>query len=72
MWPEGYKHRQRMRSRGSSDLAAWSGQRGPNYSDFVIYGNMVLLCQGDTPADSVETCHELITAMNPDSTDSSG
>ena len=71
MWPVGYKNRQRMRSGGSSDLAAWSGQRGPNYGDFVIYGNVVLLCQGDTPIQSVETCHELIAAMNPDS-ESSG
>jgi hypothetical protein len=62
-WTEGYKDRQRMRSGGTADLAAWSGQRGPNYADFIIYGNMVLLCQGDDPEQSIETCHELIAAM---------
>ena len=63
-WPEGYKDRQRMRSGGTADLSAWSGQRGPNYADFVIYGNVVLLCQGDEPLDSIRVCHELITALN--------
>ena len=67
IWPEGYKNRQRMRSGGTADLAAWSGQRGPNYGDFVIYGNMVLLCQGDTPDDSISTCYELIDAVVGDS-----
>jgi hypothetical protein len=63
MWPEGYKDRQRMRSGGTADLAAWSGQRGPNYADFVIVGNMILLCQGDVPKESIETCYELIDAI---------
>ncbi|MBN4064965.1 hypothetical protein JYU04_04435 [Dehalococcoides mccartyi] len=62
-WPVGNKDRQRMRSGGSSDLSAWSGKRGPNYADFVIYGNMVLLCQGDEPEISIETCYELIDAL---------
>ncbi|HIF72313.1 MAG TPA: hypothetical protein EYQ61_07155 [Dehalococcoidia bacterium] len=62
-WTVGYKDRQRMRSGGTADLAAWSGQRGPNYADFVIYGNMVLLCQGDEPLDSIKLCHKLITAV---------
>ncbi|MBT3996018.1 MAG: hypothetical protein HOF01_09475 [Chloroflexi bacterium] len=66
-WPEGYKDRQRMRSGGSSDLAAWSGQRGPNYADFVVYGNMILLCQGDEPDQSINTCYELINAVVGDS-----
>lgn len=62
-WVVGIKDRQRMRSGGTADLAAWSGQRGPNYADFVIYGNMILLCQGDEPTDSLETCYELIGAV---------
>ncbi len=71
-WSVGYKDRQRMRSGGTADLAAWSGQRGPNYADFVIFGNMVLLCQGDEPEQSIKLCHELITALNGDTGDSSG
>jgi hypothetical protein len=66
-WAEGIKDRQRMRSGGTADLAAWSGQRGPNYADFVIYGNMILLCQGDQPAESIETCYELIEAIEANS-----
>ncbi|MBP38655.1 MAG: hypothetical protein CL726_04990 [Chloroflexi bacterium] len=66
MWSEGYKDRQRMRSGGTADLAAWSGQRGPNYADFVIFGNMVLLCQGDDPEQSLGTCYELIDAIRGD------
>lgn len=62
-WTEGIKDRQRMRSGGTADLAAWSGRRGPNYADFVVYGNVILLCQGDTPQESLETCHELIAAI---------
>jgi hypothetical protein len=62
-WAVGYKDRQRMVSGGTADLAAWSGKRGPNYADFVIYGNIVLLCQGDEPDDSVKLCHQLITAL---------
>lgn len=62
-WTVGYKDRQRMRSGGTADLAAWSGQRGPNYADFVVFGNVILLCQGDEPEQSIETCYELITAM---------
>jgi hypothetical protein len=70
-WAEGYKDRQRMRSGGSSDLAAWSGQRGPNYADFMVYGNMILLCQGDEPDQSINTCYELINAVvgDPDASD---
>jgi hypothetical protein len=69
-WSVGYKDRQRMRSGGTADLAAWSGKRGPNYADFVIYGNMVLLCQGDEPLDSIKLCHELISALTAGDEDS--
>ncbi|NQW21065.1 MAG: hypothetical protein HQ477_10170 [Chloroflexi bacterium] len=53
-----------MRSGGSSDLAAWSGHRSPNYADFVIFGNVILLCQGDEPEQSINTCYELINAVS--------
>lgn len=62
-WTEGAKDRYRLRSGGSADLAAWSGQRMPNYADFVVFGNIILLCQGDEPEQSVETCHKLIADM---------
>ena len=71
-WPVGYKDRQRLRSGGTADLAAWSGQRGPNYADFVIFGNMVLLCQGDDPEQSIALCHELIAALVGDPDASGG
>ena len=62
-WVVGVKDRIRLSSGGTADLAAWSGKRRPNYADFVIFGNMVLLCQGDEPEQSVVLCHELITAL---------
>jgi len=63
-WIVGVKDRIRLVSGGSADLAAWSGSRTPNYADFVIYANMVLLCQGDEPDESLTLCHELIELLN--------
>ena len=63
-WREGVKDRSRMSGGGSSDLAAWSEQRRPNYADYVIFGNMILLCQGDESIQSVEVCHELIASLS--------
>ena len=62
-WLEGLKDRTRLSSGGTADLAAWSGQRRPNYADFVIFGNIVLLCQGDDPPQSIQVCHELIASL---------
>ena len=62
-WLEGLKDRTRLSSGGTAALAAWSGQRRPNYADFVIFGNIVLLCQGDDSSQSVQVCHELIAAL---------
>ena len=62
-WKEGVKNRSRMASGGAADLAAWSGKRKPNYGDFVIFGNMILLCQGDEPQQSVAVCYELIESI---------
>ena len=62
-WKEGVKNRSRMASGGAADLAAWSGKRKPNYGDFVIFGNMILLCQGDEPQQSVAICYELIESI---------
>ena len=62
-WKEGVKNRSRMASGGAADLAAWSGKRKPNYGDFVIFGNMILLCQGDDPHQSVAVCYELIESI---------
>ena len=65
-WKEGVKNRSRMASGGAADLAAWSGKRKPNYGDFVIFGNMILLCQGDEPEQSVAVCYELIESIRND------
>ena len=62
-WKEGVKNRSRMASGGAADLAAWSGKRKPNYGDFVIFGNMILLCQGDDPQQSIDVCYELIESI---------
>ena len=63
-WAVGAKDRIRLASGGTADLAAWSGSRIPNYADFVIFANMILLCQGDEPGQSLDVCHILISALD--------
>ena len=62
-WPVGYKDRQRMRSGGSADLAAWSGSVQTKYGDYVIFGNMVLLCEGTESDEALARCSALIDAL---------
>ena len=57
------RNRSRMASVVAADFAAWSGKRIPIYVDFVIFGNMILLCQGDDPQQSLAVCYELIESI---------
>ena len=34
------------------------------YGDFVIYGNVVILCEGDDSGQSLERCEALVTALH--------
>jgi hypothetical protein len=33
------------------------------YGDFVVYGNLVLMCEGRDPATSLDTCFELVRLL---------
>ena len=47
-------------SSGTADLAAWSGKVGPKYGDYVVVGNMVLLCEGTDSATAMDRCNALL------------
>ena len=53
-WSEGREDRIRMRGLGT---------RRPNYADYVIFGNVIMLCQGDAPEQSTATCNYVIKAL---------
>ena len=38
---------------------------GPKYGDYVIFANMVMLCEGTTSDHSFERCESLIDALRP-------
>lgn len=52
---------------GSNDRRKCVGGINANcvakYGDFVVYGNLVLLCEGRDSATSIETCYELIALL---------
>lgn len=56
-WPEGLTERRR--------IVGGSGRGGsfPRYSDYVILGNLVALCQGRNPEHSQERCDDLVNAL---------
>ncbi|MCH8223534.1 MAG: hypothetical protein IH868_09015, partial [Chloroflexi bacterium] len=58
-WPVGLKDRKKLASGGTADLAAWSGKLQTKYGDFVVLGNMVLLCEGTNSEEALERCDAL-------------
>ncbi len=36
----------------------------PKYKDFVTYGNVIVLCQGNEPDDSIRNCSKLISLLD--------
>ena len=56
-WQEGLSERTWYRVSG-----LWA-EFAPKYMDYVIYGNMILLCEGLEPASSVGRCGALIDAV---------
>lgn len=59
-WNEGVKDR---RFYFAAPLSHGSGSVQPKYGGYVIYGNMVLLCEGANPEHSQDRCEALISAM---------
>ena len=38
----------------------------PKYNEFFVFGNLVILCQGENEEESRNHCVDLITILNPD------
>jgi hypothetical protein len=61
-WDEGSKEaRACTRSAGGDS----SNCRISKYGDYVIYGNMILICQGRDSSTSLEQCAALLGALSP-------
>lgn len=57
-WPEGINDRRRVVGPGASQAA---GQ--PRYPDYVILGNLVILCEGRNLEDAQDQCGEIVSAL---------
>jgi hypothetical protein len=62
-WKEGA--RERWFAGGVTDISSAGSRQspGPKFWDYVIYGNVVMLCQGLDSRQSLETCSALIEAL---------
>lgn len=57
-WPEGIGDRRRVVGPGASQA---TGQ--PRYPDYVIFGNLVALCEGRNLEDAQDRCDDLVAAL---------
>ncbi len=57
MWAEGVRDRRVIVGGGSR------GSQNPRYGNFVILGNLVILCEGRTPDHSLAQCAPLVTLI---------
>ncbi len=44
-------------------IGGGGGRTSPKYADYMIYGNVVMLCQGRESAQSLERCDQLVKAV---------
>ncbi len=65
-WAVGLKDRKKLASGGTADLAAWSGKVQTKYGDYVVLGNMVLLCEGNNSEEALERCDALLQNVATD------
>ena len=68
-WKEGIKDRRTMvgGSTGSSGKGggAPTGSKSTNkYGDYIIYGNLIILCEGRSTEQSMERCSKFIADLN--------
>lgn len=62
-WTEGAKDRWRAASATGITTRDSGSGTGPIYADFAIYGNVILLCEGNSSEQSFERCEHLIDAL---------
>ena len=60
LWSEGIQDRRMIVGGGSR------GSQNPRYGDHVIFGNLVILCEGRTSEHSLEQCAPLIALLRGD------
>ena len=60
LWSEGVRDRRMIVGGGSR------GSQNPRYGDYVIFGNLVILCEGRTSEHSLEQCAPLIALLRGD------
>ena len=53
-WKEGLNNRRMIVGGGSR------GSQNPRYGGYIIYGNLIILCEGRTHEQSVENCRQLV------------
>ena len=53
-WKEGLNNRRMIVGGGSR------GSQNPRYGGYIIYGNIIILCEGRTHEQSVENCKQLV------------
>ena len=66
MWDEGKKDRRRC-SRGAETPHSGCSYSA-RYFDYMIVGNMILMCEGYTSDESIENCKQLLDAIGVSST----
>ncbi len=66
-WTVGQKDRWRAGSATGITTRDSGSGTGPRYADFVIFGNVVLLCEGADTGQSFDRCEGLIDALTVDS-----
>ena len=60
LWKEDLKHRVMLAELGVASFHAGSGKVIPKYYNYVIYGNMILLCPGYNDEDAMDRCSQVI------------
>mgnify|MGYP001360102304 CR=1 len=64
-WKEGIKDRRLISTPtdGGSIGAAIGSNSSPKYADYIIYGNMIILCEGWDSDESLERCSNFISGI---------
>ena len=56
-WDEGLRERRQCAGNGGHHSGKCDN---PKYGDYMIVGNMIMMCQGKTSDDAIETCQALL------------
>jgi hypothetical protein len=65
LWKEDLKQRVMLAELGVASFHAGSGKVIPKYYNYVIYGNMIIMCPGWTEEDAMERCSKTVFELVP-------